>query len=262
MRTTNGQGSIVCVGVGMTLGAHIAPLARSYIEQADVVFCNVSNTYVEAWVMAMNADVRSLQHFYAEGKSRKRTYQQMIEAMMAEVRKGKNVVGAFYGHPGVFALAPHEVIVQARNEGFAARMVPGISAEDCLYADVGIDPGLTGCLHYETSQFMLYQRAVDTAAYLILWQVGVAGDTTTSQYETANAYRVLLAEQLEQYYPSEHQVILYEAAVLPTDTTRIEKVSVSQLGNVEVFQHTTLVVPPANRMVPNDAMRARLKMLG
>ncbi len=32
------KGSLVCVGTGMTLGSHISPLARSYIEQADVVF--------------------------------------------------------------------------------------------------------------------------------------------------------------------------------------------------------------------------------
>jgi hypothetical protein len=32
-----GSGSLVCVGIGMTLGSHITPLARSYIETSDVV---------------------------------------------------------------------------------------------------------------------------------------------------------------------------------------------------------------------------------
>ena len=31
-------GTLVCVGVGMTLGSHLTPLSRSYIEDADVVF--------------------------------------------------------------------------------------------------------------------------------------------------------------------------------------------------------------------------------
>ena len=39
-------GSLACVGVGMTLGAHIGPRARAHIEQADVVFVAVSHPLV------------------------------------------------------------------------------------------------------------------------------------------------------------------------------------------------------------------------
>lgn len=88
----------------------------------------------------MHRDVRSLQAYYGEGKSRHLSYRQMVDAMLDEVRAGKRVCGAFYGTPGVFALAPHQAIAQAREEGFDAVMEPGISAEDCLYADLGIDP--------------------------------------------------------------------------------------------------------------------------
>jgi precorrin-3B methylase len=141
------RGSLACVGLGMMLGAHISPRSRSHIEQADVVFAAVSDPLVELWLQQMHTDVRSLQPYYAEGKSRQDTYREMVEAMLAEVRAGKTVCGAFYGHPGVFALAPHRAIEQARQEGFQAHMEPGISAEDCLYADLGIDPGTVGCQH-------------------------------------------------------------------------------------------------------------------
>jgi len=134
-------GSLACVGLGMTLGAHISPRSRSHIEQADVVFAAVSDPLVELWLQQMHVDVRSLQPLYDEGKSRHDTYREMVESMLAEVRVGKTVCGAFYGHPGVFAQAPHRAIQQARAEGYAAHMEPGISAEDCLYADLGIDPG-------------------------------------------------------------------------------------------------------------------------
>ena len=56
--------------------------------------------------------------------------------------------------PGVFARVPHKAIAQARAEGFEAHMEAGVSAEDCLYADLGIDPGEVGCQQYEASQFM------------------------------------------------------------------------------------------------------------
>ncbi len=67
-------GSLACVGIGMTLGAHISPRSRSHIEQADVVFAAVSDPLVELWLQQMNPDVRSLQPLYAEGKSRHDTY--------------------------------------------------------------------------------------------------------------------------------------------------------------------------------------------
>src|SRR5690606_37432637 len=63
-----GNGSLSCVGLGMMLGAHIGPRARATIEQADVVFGAVSDPLVELWLQQMNADVRSLQPYYAEGK--------------------------------------------------------------------------------------------------------------------------------------------------------------------------------------------------
>ena len=41
------KGILVCVGVGMTLGSHMTPLARSYIEKADVVFTALSDGVIE-----------------------------------------------------------------------------------------------------------------------------------------------------------------------------------------------------------------------
>ncbi|MDF2179410.1 SAM-dependent methyltransferase [Aliiglaciecola sp. CAU 1673] len=261
MENQQQQGSIVCVGIGMTLGSHIAPLCRSYIEQADVVFCGVSNAIVEMWVKEMNPDVRSLQVHYQEGKDRRITYREMVEAMMTEVRAGKKVVGAFYGHPGVFAWAPHKVIEVARSEGYDAHMEPGVSAEDCLYADLGIDPGKVGCQHFEASQFMFYKRNIDASAYLILWQVGIAGDRSAARFSTDNAYRQVLLEMLLEIYPPGHKVALYEAPTLPIDPTRIDWIALKDFASVVVNQHTTMAIPPAIEMQKNQAIIDRLAEL-
>ncbi|MCG9697715.1 SAM-dependent methyltransferase [Shewanella sp. Isolate11] len=254
-------GSLACVGIGMTLGAHISPLARSYIEQADIVFSGVSNGIVELWLREMHNDVRSLQIYYSEGKSRHITYREMVEAILTEVRQGKKVVGAFYGHPGVFAHAPHKSIELAQAEGFEAVMVPGISAEDCLIADLGIDPGQFGCQQFETSQFMFYQRRFDPSCYLILWQIGLAGDKTMTRFSTGKAHRQLLIELLAETYPLNHQVILYEAAVLPIDKVRKQKLKLSELADAEIFMHTTLVIPPSEKMQPNQLLLEKLAKL-
>lgn len=243
------------------LGAHISPRSRSHIEKADVVFAAVSDPVVELWLQEMHKDVRSLQPHYSEGKSRHETYREMIEVIMVEVRNGKRVCGAFYGHPGVFAYAPHKVVEQAREEGFSAHMEPGVSAEDCLYADLGIDPGRVGCQHYEASQFMFYRRVIDPSAYLILWQVGIAGDRSFRRYATEPAYRQLLVELLYEHYPHDHEVIIYEAATLPIGTPRMQKLALNQLINTPLYLQSTMVVPPCRAMQRNEAMLARIEAL-
>jgi precorrin-6B methylase 1 len=257
----NKKGSLTCVGIGMTLGSHITPKARNSIEQADVVFAAVSDGIVEQWVEQMNPDVRSLQIYYQDGKSRNITYKQMQQAMLDEVRAGKRVCGAFYGHPGVFALVPHKAIEIAKAEGFKATMEPGISAEDCLFADLAIDPGKFGCQQYEASQFMFFKRVIDPSAYLILWQIGVAGDLSHGINVTTAEYRALLLEILYQYYPHDHSVILYEAATLAIKPTRKETIKLADLVDAELKDYTTLVIPPSKVMEKNQAMIERLKKL-
>src|SRR5690606_38398570 len=154
---------------------------------------------------------------------------EMVEAMLACVRAGQRVCGAFYGHPGVFACVPHRAIEQARYEGFDAVMEAAVSAEDCLYADLGIDPGTYGCQHYEASQFMAYRRVVDPSAFLVLWQVGVAGDPTLARTSTGRAQRQILVDLLARDYPADHMVTAYEAATLPFAKPRMERFPLARL---------------------------------
>lgn len=259
----NPPGSLTCVGVGMLLGAHIGPRARAHIEAADVVFVLASDPLVELWLEQMNADVRSLQPYYGygEGKPRYDTYREMVDAMLVEVRAGLRVCGAFYGHPGVFAKVPHDAIGRARAEGFEACMEPGISAEDCLYADLGIDPGRFGCQHYEASQLLFFRRHIDPSAYLVLWQVGLVGDRSYQRFTTGAAHRHLLVERLLQDYPADHGITIYEAATLPITKPRMDTITLRGLADAEIHQHSTVVLPPARAMARDDAMLGRLEAL-
>lgn len=254
-------GSLVCVGVGMTLGSHLGPLARNQIETADVVFTAMSDGIAEQWLSRMHADVRSLQSLYREGKSRRQTYREMVDTMLAEVRAGRKVCGAFYGHPGVFAWPAHKAIEQARGEGFDAHMEPGISAADCLYADLGIDPGRRGCQHYEASQLLIYRRRIDPGAYLVLWQVGVAGDRSLARFSTGPAYRQILVDVLARDYPLEHEVIVYRAPTSPLRRANVTRIPLGGLADHPVEQEDTVVLPPSRPLVPDRAIRARLAAL-
>jgi precorrin-3B methylase len=254
-------GSLVCVGTGMTLGSHLTPLARSYIESSDVVFAAMSDGLTELWLTGLHRDVRSLQHLYRKGRSRLETYRRMVESLMGEVRSGQRVCGAFYGHPGVFAWPSHKAIETARREGFLAHMEPGISAADCLYAELGIDPGRFGCQHFESTQFMLYRRVIDPASYLVLWQVGTAGDSSLARFGTTDAYRQVLVDILARDYDLDHEVIAYRAATLPTQRSRIDRMRLRDLPRASTDMQVTLIVPPARALRRDEEVGRRLAAL-
>lgn len=240
----NKKGSLVNVGLGMTLGSHITPLSRSYIENADVVFVAASNNLVEQWVQSMNDNVHSLQPYYQEGIPRSQTYKKWVSLILDEVRAGRQVCGAFYGHPGVFAWAPHESIKQAKKEGYMAHMEPGISAEDCLYADIGIDPGSYGCAHFEATQFLIKNKTFDPSSYLILWQFSLTGDISVTKFSSSEQEKQAVINLLLETYEPDHIVIVYECAILPIDQTRIEHVKLKNLASVKMSGKSTVVIPP------------------
>jgi hypothetical protein len=126
-------------------------------------------------------------------------------------------------------------------------MLPGISSEDCLFADLCVDPATVGCQSFEATDFLTNARRIDTTSSLILWQIGVVGETTFKKGIYDLSALPLLVERLLQYYPSGHVVYLYEAAVFPGCEPTILPVPIQALGRTPLSPVFTLYVPPAYR---------------
>lgn len=236
-------GSLVVVGCGIQFGRHVSERALSEIQQAQVVFC-LADPFALAMITRLRPDAVNLGLHYAPGRDRRETYRDIDAAIMREVRAGKAVCAVFYGHPGVFADVPHRVIRKARAEGLVARMEPGISAEACLYADLGIDPGQRGVQSLEATHFLCYDRLIDPQGPVLLWQVALAGDWSCTRLEADPDGLRALVRKLARWYPTEHEVILYEAAQLPIDVFRAERLRLCDLPEASYKEYTTLVIPP------------------
>ena len=236
-------GGLVVVGSGIDFGRHISERCLSEIREADVVLCLV-DPFSLGMIRDFRPDAIHLGVHYADGKDRRDTYREMDAAIMEQVRTGKRVCAVFYGHPGVFADVPHAVVRKARAEGFHARMEPGISAEACLYADLGIDPGRHGVQSIEATQLMVYDRVPDSAGLVLLWQVALAGDLSCTRFHAEPGGLQDLVDRLLRWYPADHEVILYEAARLPIESPRIERLRLRDLPAARYQEYTTLVIPP------------------
>jgi uncharacterized protein YabN with tetrapyrrole methylase and pyrophosphatase domain len=252
-------GSLIVVGTGIRTVGHLTTEAIAWLRQADKVLYVVGDPVAEASIKELNPEgAESLAGFYVEGKPRIETYQQMIERTLECVRSGMLTCMACYGHPGVFVYPSHEAIRRARAEGYRAKMLPGISAEDCLFADLGIDPAMTGCQSYEATDFFVNGRKIDPTSSVILWQIGVVGDVTFKKYGYDLSAMPLLVERLLQYYPAGHVAYVYEAAVFPGCEPVITPLPVSWLGHTALSAASTLYIPPAYPTVSDPAMVYRL----
>lgn len=255
----------MCVGTGMRMAGQLTPLAKSYIESFDIVIAAVPNIFTRRWLQDVAKEYVCLLDHYEDtqidGKTRRDTYRRMADTILREVRAGKRVCAAFYGHPGIFACISHMAIADARAEGFAAHMEPGISALDCLVADLGIDPGSTGMSSMEATQFMIFQRVVDPAALFVIWQIGIAGDLTLKRYDTEPAHLQIIVDKLARSYSLDHEVILYEASTHALEQTRAEKIRLGDLPQANLKQHTTLVIPAAEKLHYDESVMAQLQEL-
>ena len=252
------SGSLTVVGTGIQFVGQMTIEARAHIKQAEKVLFLVYDPIMADWIIDTNPSAESLYPCYQLGESRMIAYEAMIERILCEVRKGLRVCAAFYGHPGVFVYPSHKAIKQARLEGYSAKMLPGISAEDCLFADLDIDPATTGCQSFEATDFLIYKRKFDTGCALILWQIGCIGDPTFSlQPDSMRGLRVL-TEYLCQFYEATHPAIIYEAAEYPIFDPGIENVPLAKLPETHISPLSTLYIAPYTQALLDDEMLARL----
>jgi uncharacterized protein YabN with tetrapyrrole methylase and pyrophosphatase domain len=250
------RGSLVVVGTGIRLVGHTSLEALACIQRAEKLFYLVTESVTESWIKRLNPSATTLADCYVAGKSRFTTYREMSDRMVSAVRAGQDVCTAVYGHPGVFVYCTHHAIRRARREGFSARMLPAISAEDCLFADLGVDPSDHGCQSFEATDFLLYRRRFDFTCSLILWQVGMLGEPSVRTNMTCRPERLrVLVSALRRAYPPRHPVVLYEAAQFPICDPKIIRLPLAKLASSTVSPLMTLYIPPLRERAEDSRIR-------
>ncbi|MDT8449578.1 MAG: SAM-dependent methyltransferase [Wenzhouxiangellaceae bacterium] len=255
------RGRLVVVGCGFQPSRHASQRSISEIARAEVVFA-LTDAFALDWIARHNRNLHDLSRFYADDRDRRASYRDMQQAIVDEVRAGRRVCVVFYGHPGVFAQVGRKALAQARTDGFETAMEPGISAEACLYADLDLDPGEHGLQSLEATQLLIEKRNIDPSALLLLWQIAQTGNLACTGFDARAEWLELLVDKLSRWYPRDHEVILYQAATLPIQDFRADRIGLVELPGARISSATTLVVPPYGRPEPDRAVLERLRTLG
>ena len=122
------------------------------------------------------------------------------------------VTFAMHGHPIVGVYAPFLIRDMAGLLGLELLVLPGISAMDSLFAELMVDPCVSGMQMYEATDLLLRRRPLQRDVPALIWQIGCVETrlhtTRVSKPERLERFR----GHLLRYYPPQHEV----AAVFST----------------------------------------------
>ncbi len=236
--------SLTLVGCGIKFLSHLTHETKIHIEQADKVLYLVNDPAMKIWIQKMNPQCESLDFLYTKYPLRLDCYQAITNYIIDSLDKNQHVCVVLYGHPNVFSQPGLKAAEKAKQAGIITKILPGISAEDCLFADLFIDPGSCGCQSFEATDFLVHRRQFDRRCHLILWQIDVIGvlDNPKNSYNKKGIK--ILTSYLTEHYDSLHKVILYEAAQYPHFQPNIQTFPLSQLPNTPCSSISTLYIPP------------------
>lgn len=251
---------LIVIGSGIKSIAHLSVEAVAHIKQSEKLFYLVNEPILQEWLLKNNQTAEPLDKNIEDGFLRSNYYEDISKYILENFQKYSQICVVIYGHPTVYAMPALNAAREAKRRGFATKILPAISAEDCLFADLLIDPASSGCQSYEATDFLIHCRSVDTCSHLILWQVGFIGALGNINYHDNRPGIKILIKYLLQFYKKNHEVIVYEAAMYPHLEHRATKCCLDELDAIFLSSLSTLYIPPLNFAGLNIAMLEALNI--
>ena len=127
-------------------------------------------------------------------------------------------------------------------------MLPGISAEDCLLADLGIDPSHNGLQSLEATDLLIRDRQLLIDSNVIIWQVGCVGEVGFNFKGYKNRFLGVLINKLQHIYGKNYEIIHYIGAHFSIYEPVTERLLLSDFLKPEVAKKvtgiSTFYIPP------------------
>jgi uncharacterized protein YabN with tetrapyrrole methylase and pyrophosphatase domain len=199
---------------------------------------------------------------YAEGQSTYSAYRDMAATVInAALSLSEPVAFALYGHPLVLAQPSQLILTLATQLSLPTKVLPAISAMDCLFADLGVDPGSRGLQMHEATELLIYQRPILPDMATIIWQVGSLETALYTVRRSRPERLTRLKDFLLRFFPPDHDVFSVASAVEPNTSPDIRRFRITELAEYAPAFHygTTLYIPPSEqRSVADVQLRDEL----
>jgi uncharacterized protein YabN with tetrapyrrole methylase and pyrophosphatase domain len=182
---------------------------------------------------------------YSAGAARLNAYHHMAARTVEAALDHPPVAFAMTGHPLVYAYAPPLIADMGRLLGLTVEVLPGISAMDCLFAELMLDPCTEGLQMYEATDLLLRRRPLQPDVPALIWQVGNVETRLHTERVSQPERFARFREHLLRFYPPQHPVTAYFATPFPLMPS-----TVLRFPLIEIADHATALHPGVTLYLP------------
>lgn len=239
------EGSLVIVGSGIKFMSHLTTEVKAYITNSDLILYLVNDPAIREWIQLNSKKSESLHDIYYQYHARHESYDAVTDYILEKLKSNLHIGVVTYGHPTFLAQPIINAVKQARELGYYAIALPSISSFDCLLADLVIDPSDSGCQLFEATDFFIRKRQFNPGSHLVLLQIGYLGHLDLAEPKDQTQRLQMFVSYLQKYYPENHPIIIYEAAIYPTFQPHILSITLKDLPSAKLTAISSLYLPPA-----------------
>ncbi len=198
---------ITIVGLGVANVDQITREAERAIRGSNEVLYVDTGVATRAHLESLCPQVTSLfETAYEESGRRRNAYHHMAARVLEAALDHAPVTFAMHGHPIVGVYAPFLIRDLAGLLGLTVSVQPGISAMDCLFAELMVDPCISGIQMYEATDLLLRRRPLQPDVQALIWQIGCVETTLHSMSVSKPERFDRLRAHLLRFYPPGHEV--------------------------------------------------------
>lgn len=241
------KADIYVIGTGIAAPDHVTKEAERTLALCNEVLFVDSGPGLPEYLATVCSRVTDLASLYEDGSSRLKTYHRMAARVLDAALDHAPVAFALYGHPLVYAYPPFLVRAGAAELGLRVKVLPGISAADCILTELNIDPATNGFQMYEATDVLLRRRPLQADVPALIWQIGAIETGLYSRAPSRPERFSRFQKHLEQYYPASHIVYAVCCATTPSTPGTVLQFEIHQMMSLAHVLHAgyTLYIPPA-----------------
>ena len=246
---------VYIVGLGVLNVDHLTRETERVIRRSNEVLYVDTGIATRAFLEGLCPRVTSLfETSYEEQGPRLNAYHHMAARVLDAALDHAPVTFAMHGHPVVGAYAPFLIRDMARLLDLEVLVLPGVSAMDCLFAELMVDPCVAGMQMYEATDLLLRRRPLQADIPALIWQIGcVETRLHTTRVSKPERFERLRSHLL-RFYPPEHQATAAYSTPHPLMPSTIHRFALQDISKYAHLLHAgfTLFVPAVHEAPIED----------
>lgn len=246
---------IYIIGLGINPEKQLSKEAKEVITDSEKVFCVTTKEELNELEESHGNKFYDLtKESYKKDELRLEAYFHMASKIIEESLVNGKATLALYGHPTVFAFPPYLIHRVAKLLNKKVKIISGVSAMDCLLADLVIDPATNGMLTYEATDLLMTRRMILPDVPLMIWQVGTVETSLYNTLQNTPSRFKKIKEYLLEFYPASQPVFAYFANSIKDQNSLVYTI---KLGEIEDYASIlgsgiTIYIPPAYKRTNID----------